>query len=55
MYECFKVEISNGIAHVILNRPDKRNSMNPTFWDELPRIIDDIDATYSRMNVKQTY
>jgi enoyl-CoA hydratase len=27
-----------------MNRPEKRNSMTPAFWDELPRIIDDIDA-----------
>ena len=44
MYECFNVEIADGIAHVILNRPDKRNSMNPQFWDELPAIVDDIDS-----------
>ncbi|MBD3647512.1 MAG: crotonase/enoyl-CoA hydratase family protein [Pseudomonadales bacterium] len=42
-YECFKVEIENHVAHVILNRPEKRNSMNPAFWRELPEIIGDID------------
>lgn len=42
-YECFKVEIENNIAHVILNRPEKRNNMNPAFWQELPAIIKDID------------
>ena len=42
-YECFKVEISDNIAHVVLNRPDKRNNMNPAFWKELPAIIKDID------------
>ena len=44
MYECFKVEISDRIAHVVMNRPDKRNSMNPAFWEELPAIIEDIDS-----------
>lgn len=44
MYECFKVEITDQIAHIVLNRPDKRNSMNPAFWDELPVIVEDIDA-----------
>jgi enoyl-CoA hydratase len=44
MYECFKVEIADRIAHVVLNRPDKRNSMNLKFWDELPAIIEDVDA-----------
>jgi enoyl-CoA hydratase/carnithine racemase len=42
-YECFKVSITDRIAQVILNRPDKRNSMNPAFWKELPEIIKDID------------
>ena len=42
-YNCFDVEISNRIAHVILNRPEKRNSMTPDFWRELPEIITDID------------
>lgn len=42
-YSCFDVQISNNIAHVILNRPEKRNSMIPAFWNELPDIIRDID------------
>ena len=42
-YECFKVSITNKIAHVILNRPEKRNAMNHAFWRELPEIIQDID------------
>jgi len=42
-YECFEVNIENRIAHVVLNRPEKRNSMNPAFWKELPAIITDID------------
>ena len=42
-WECFKVDLADNIAHVILNRPDKRNSMNHAFWRELPEIIEDID------------
>ena len=42
-YECFEVSIADKIAQVVLNRPDKRNSMNPAFWKELPEIIKDID------------
>jgi len=41
---CFKVSIENRIAHIQLTRPDKRNSMIPAFWDELPQIIDDLDS-----------
>lgn len=43
MYECFEVSMNNKIAHVQLNRPEKRNSMNPQFWKELPEIINQID------------
>ena len=43
-YECFEVEIVDQVAHVVLNRPDKRNAMNRSFWKELPEIIEDIDA-----------
>jgi len=42
-YECFSVDITDNIAHVILNRPEKRNAMNLAFWRELPQIIRDID------------
>ncbi len=42
-YECFSVSIDQDIAHVVLNRPEKRNSMNAGFWQELPSIIRDID------------
>jgi enoyl-CoA hydratase len=42
-FQCFDVTIEDRIAHIKLNRPDKRNSMIPEFWDELPEIIADID------------
>ena len=42
-YECFDVAINNQIAHITLNRPEKRNSMVPEFWSELPAIVRDID------------
>ena len=42
-YTCFEVQIENNIAHVILNRPEKRNAMNADFWRELPEIITEID------------
>lgn len=43
-YTCFDVTIEGKIAHIVLNRPDKRNSMIREFWEELPRIVRDIDA-----------
>ena len=42
-YSCFDVSIENRVAHIVLNRPDKRNAMIPAFWDELPAIVEDID------------
>ncbi len=42
-YESFRVDIQDQVAHIVLNRPDKRNSMIPAFWRELPAIIADID------------
>ncbi len=42
-YESFRVDIEDDIAHVVLSRPQKRNSMNPAFWRELPAIVADID------------
>ena len=42
-YTCFDVSIEDNIAHIVMNRPEKRNSMLPVFWDELPEIIADID------------
>jgi enoyl-CoA hydratase len=42
-YTCFDIDISDKVAHIKLSRPEKRNSMNLEFWDELPEIIGDID------------
>ena len=43
-YSCFSVDIAEKIAHIRMIRPEKRNSMVPEFWDELPKIVEDIDA-----------
>ena len=43
-YECFEVSVSERIAHIVMSRPDKRNNMNRAFWDELPKIIEYLDA-----------
>ncbi|MEM7018963.1 MAG: crotonase/enoyl-CoA hydratase family protein [Pseudomonadota bacterium] len=42
-YKCFEVTIDNQVAHIKMIRPEKRNSMIPEFWDELPEIVQDID------------
>jgi enoyl-CoA hydratase len=38
-YTCFDVRIADHVAHLRLNRPEKRNSMIPEFWRELPTIV----------------
>ena len=43
-YKCFDVTVKNKIAHIVLNRPEKRNSMIPEFWDELPDIVRELDG-----------
>jgi len=41
-YTCFKLDISDHIAHIRLSRPEKANSMIPEFWRELPEAVADI-------------
>lgn len=36
--------IENGVAWVTLNRPDKRNAMNPTLNARMHRVLDEIEA-----------
>lgn len=43
-YQCFDVSFDQYVAHIQLNRPQKRNAMSPEFWDELPEIVSDIDS-----------
>ena len=42
-FECFKIDIQDKIAHIILSRPEKMNSLPISFWSDLPRIINEID------------
>lgn len=44
-YQCFELSIKDHIAHVVLCRPEKRNSMIPAFWDELPAVINEIEES----------
>ncbi|MDP2119343.1 MAG: crotonase/enoyl-CoA hydratase family protein [Hoeflea sp.] len=41
-YACFTLEITDHIAHIRFNRPDKANSMTLEFWRELPAVVDRI-------------
>ena len=41
-YECFDVTISDKVAHVQMKRADALNTMIPSFWRELPEIINEL-------------
>ena len=40
---CFKIEIEDHIAWLILNRPEKRNVMGQAFFEEIGACFDDFD------------
>ncbi len=44
MYECFDVSTSGRVAHIQLKRPDALNTMVPSFWTDLPKIVRELDA-----------
>ncbi len=41
--KCFDVSIEDKIAHIRLNRPDELNTMTRDFWNEVPRIVEEIN------------
>lgn len=43
-YECFEFDVEAHVAHIRFSRPNKRNSMIPSFWNELPRLIEELDC-----------
>lgn len=46
-YECFDVEVVDKVGLIRMNRPERRNSMIPSFWQELPEIVDDFSTSGS--------
>lgn len=42
-YEFFEIEKEGNIALVYLNRPEKRNAMNWSFWRDLPSVVQEIN------------
>ena len=44
-YECFDITTDGGVAHIQLNRPEKRNAMTRGFWDELPEAVRALDKS----------
>ena len=46
-YECFDVEVADKVAHIKMIRPERANSMIPSFWRDLPAIVDDLSSSGS--------
>jgi len=44
-YTCFDVDVTGGVAHLILKRADELNTMTPEFWRELPEIVSGLSAS----------
>lgn len=44
-YQTFDISIDGHIAHLQLNRPNERNSMNKAFWQEFPQAIRELDSS----------
>lgn len=44
-YQAFRVELMNQVARVSINRPDKLNAMNATFWTEIREVFGWADET----------
>lgn len=40
----FDVRLDGAVAHLAMNRPDKANGMTQDFWDDLPRLIRELDT-----------
>lgn len=43
-WDCVDVQITEGVAWVTLNRPEKRNAMNPVLNAEMCEVLEAIDA-----------
>jgi enoyl-CoA hydratase len=43
-YECFELSADAGVAHLKMQRPERRNAMTAAFWRELPQIVRGLEA-----------
>jgi len=44
-YKAFDLEINDGVARVVLSRPDSYNAMDGSFWTELRQIFESISES----------
>ena len=41
---CFTLDVTDHIAHLVLNRPEAMNTMHPQFWRELDAVLTQLHA-----------
>jgi len=41
----FRLDLVDHIAHLVLNRPDAFNTLNPRFWQELDLVLDTLQRS----------
>ncbi|MBF2754351.1 MAG: crotonase/enoyl-CoA hydratase family protein [Gammaproteobacteria bacterium AqS3] len=44
-HTCFTVDVSDGVAHIQMSRPDELNTMTREFWAELPELLRTLDSS----------
>ena len=44
-YQTLAVSLADGVANVVLNRPDKSNAMNRQMWDDIRDVFRKLDET----------
>ena len=42
-YQTLAVSVADGVANVVLNRPDKSNAMNRQMWDDIRDVFRKLD------------
>lgn len=42
-WDTFDLNVQDRIAHLVLNRPEKRNALSLSFWKELPQALQALD------------
>src|SRR6267143_5659589 len=51
MYSTLLLEFSDEVAHITLNRPDKRNAVSAQMIAELQSALDAIEKTHARVGI----